>query len=446
MCGIFGIAGHPEASNLTYLGLYALQHRGQEATGIVSTDGSRLYKIRKMELTADAYDSESFSYLLGPMAIGHVRYSTTGENVQRNVQPFIATGNFGTIAVAHNGNLTNFQALRTELERRGALFQSTMDTEIILHLTATDDSPTIEEKIERALNRIDGAYSLLFLNEQKLIAARDPRGFRPLCLGWLKGAPVFASETCALDLIGATYEREIEPGEMVIATADGKITSRRFAQAPSRSHCVFEHIYFARPDSTIFGTSVYQARRRLGQELAKEHKIEADLVTPVPDSGLFAALGYAEMSHLPFQMGFVRNHYVGRTFIEPGQEIRNFGVKVKLNPVRSVLAGKRVVMIDDSIVRGTTAKKIVKMVRDVGAKEISLLLSSPPFVSPCVYGIDTPTKEELIASTKSIEEIRKFIGVDRLGYLTIDGVYRAMEIPREKFCDACFSGNYPTPV
>jgi amidophosphoribosyltransferase len=446
MCGIFGIAGHPEASNLAYLGLYALQHRGQESAGIVSTDGNRLFKIRKRELAADAFDTESLAYLRGPMAVGHVRYSTTGENVQRNVQPFIATGNFGTLALAHNGNLTNFTALRRKLEGRGSIFQSTMDTEVILHLAATAEAPTLEEKIEKALSDVEGAYSLLFLNEKELIAVRDPRGFRPLCFGWLKKSPVFASETCAFDLIGAKYEREVEPGEMLIATADGKIRSRRFAPEKKRSHCVFEQIYFARPDSTIFGLSVYQARRRLGHELAREHRITADVVTPVPDSGLFAALGFSEESGIPFQIGFVRNHYIGRTFIEPRQAIRDFGVRVKLNPVRSVLQGKRVVMIDDSIVRGTTSQKIVKMIRDVGAKEISLLLSSPPFVSPCVYGIDTPTKAELIASRKSIDEIRRFIGVDYLGYLSLDGIYRAIEIPRDDFCDACFTGNYPTPV
>lgn len=446
MCGIFGIAGHPEASNLTYLGLYALQHRGQEATGIVSADGDRLYNIRKQNLVAEAFDQDSFTYLRGPMAIGHVRYSTTGENIQRNVQPFIATGNFGTMAVAHNGNLTNFRELRRRLEGRGAVFQSTMDTEVILHMAAMTEAPTVGEKIERALLEIEGAYSLLFLSERELVAARDPWGFRPLCFGRLKKAAVFASETCAFDLIGATYERELEPGEIMIASPDGKVTSKRFAQPKKHAYCVFEQIYFSRPDSTVFGSSVYQARRRLGHELAREYPVDADLVTPVPDSGMFTALGYAEQSKVPFQLGFVRNHYVGRTFIEPQQAIRDFGVKVKLNPVRSVLAGKRVIMVDDSIVRGTTSQKIVKMIRDAGAKEVSLLISSPPFISPCVYGIDTPTKEELIASSKSVEEIQRFIGVDRLCYLSLEGVFRAMESPREEFCDACFTGKYPTTL
>lgn len=443
MCGIFGIAGHPEASNLTYLGLYALQHRGQEATGIVSADGDRLYNIRKCNLVAEAFDQASFAHLRGPMAIGHVRYSTTGENIQRNVQPFIATGNFGTMAVAHNGNLTNFHELRRRLEGRGAVFQSTMDTEVILHMAAMKDAPTVGEKIEQALLEVEGAYSILFLSERELVAARDPWGFRPLCFGRLKKAPVFASETCAFDLIGATYERELEPGEIMIVSLDGKVTSKRFAQPKKHAYCVFEQIYFSRPDSTIFGSSVYQARRHLGHELAREYPVDADLVTPVPDSGMFAALGYAEQSKVPFQLGFVRNHYIGRTFIEPHQAIRDFGVKVKLNPVRSVLAGKRVVMVDDSIVRGTTSQKIVKMIRNAGAKEVSLLISSPPFISPCVYGIDTPTKEELIASSKSVEEIRRFIGVDRLCYLSLEGVFRAMEVPREEFCDACFTGKYP---
>lgn len=446
MCGIFGIAGHPEASNLVYLGLYALQHRGQEAAGIVSSDSERLYKVRERNRVADAFQADSIEYLKGSMAIGHVRYSTTGENLQKNVQPFIANGNFGTIAIAHNGNLTNFRTLRSEMQKQGAIFQSTMDTELILHRVATAGEGTPLERIERALNEVEGAYSLLFLNEKEMIAARDPHGFRPLCLGWLKGSPVFASETCAFDLIGATYDREVEPGEMIVATADGKITSKRFAEPKVGAQCIFEHIYFSRPDSEIFGSSVYQVRRRLGHELAREQNIEADLVTPVPDSGMFAALGFAEESKIPFQLGFVRNHYVGRTFIEPGQSIRDFGVKIKLNPVRSVLEGKRVVMVDDSIVRGTTSRKIVKMIREAGAKEITLLISSPPFISPCVYGIDTPTKEELIASKKSVEEIRQFIGVDRLGYLSLDGVFRAVDAPRDKFCEACFTGNYRTPV
>ncbi len=447
MCGIFGIVGHPEASNLTYLGLYALQHRGQESAGIVSTDGNRLYKIRRRSLVSEAFDQESFHYLKGTMAIGHVRYSTTGENIQRNVQPFIAAGSLGNLSIAHNGNLTNFKFLRSELESKGALFQSTMDTEVILHVMATSSGTTLVEKIEQGLKKVEGAYSLLFLSEKEVIAVRDPMGFRPLSLGWLKDSPVFASETCAFDLIGAKYDREIEPGEMVTATTDGKITSRRFAPTKKSAFCVFEHIYFARPDSTIFGSSVYEVRRRLGHELAKEFPlIKGDVVTPVPDSGMLTALGYSEQSHIPFQIGFVRNHYVGRTFIEPRQSIRGFEVKVKLNPVRSVLAGKRVVVVDDSIVRGTTSKKIIKMIREAGAKEICLLISSPPFVSPCTYGIDTPTTKELIASNKSVEEIKTFIGADQLHYLSLEGVYRAVKMERNLFCDACFTRNYPTSV
>jgi amidophosphoribosyltransferase len=400
MCGIFGIVGDSEAANLTYLGLYALQHRGQESAGIVSCDGKRLFKARRRSLVSDAFDKDSFAYLRGDMAIGHVRYSTTGENLQRNVQPFIGTGNFGTMAVAHNGNLTNYKAVRSSLEKGGAIFQSTMDTEVILHVVANASGRTIEQRIQNGLKRVDGSYSLLFMNEDVVVAARDPHGFRPLCLGRLRNAIVFASETCAFDLIGAKFEREVEPGEMVIVTHGGKMKSRRFAEVKRRSYCVFEHIYFARPDSKVFGDTVYDVRWRLGRELAREHSIHADIVTPVPDSGMVTALGFADESGIPLQVGFIRNHYVGRTFIEPRHSIRGFGVKIKLNPVRSVLEGKRVAVVDDSIVRGTTSRKIIKMIREAGAKEIYLFISSPPFISPCVYGIDTPTKAELIASTK----------------------------------------------
>lgn len=446
MCGIFGIAGHEEASNLTYLGLYALQHRGQESAGIVSSDGSRLYKVRRRSLVSEAFDNDSFAYLKGKMAIGHVRYSTTGTNIQRNVQPFIGTGNFGNLAVAHNGNLTNFRPLRKRLEEKGAVFQSTMDTEIILHLVGQAPGKSLVEKIENGLSQVEGAYSLLFLDEQRMIAVRDPRGIRPLCLGWLKKVPVIASESCAFDLIDAKYEREVEPGEILIITPNGKVESRRFGPKVQPKRCVFEHIYFARPDSTLFGQSAYNVRLRLGRELAREYPSQADIVVPVPDSGVVTAIGFSSESKIPMQMGFIRNHYVGRTFIEPKQSIRGFGVKVKLNPVASVLAGKRVVVIDDSIVRGTTSQKIIKMIRDAGAKEIHLLISSPPVTGPCHYGIDTPTKEELIGAQMKVEEIRKFIGADELHYLSMDGVYRAVENQRETYCDACFSGNYPIPV
>ncbi|HLG21134.1 MAG TPA: amidophosphoribosyltransferase [Bdellovibrionota bacterium] len=446
MCGIFGIAGNNEASNLTYLGLYALQHRGQESAGIVSADGKRLFKMRRRSLVSDAFDKNSIEYLRGPCAIGHVRYSTSGPNIQKNVQPFIAAGRFGDLAIAHNGNLTNFHAIRKQLEEQGAVFQSTMDTEVILHLAAMAPGSTIQEKIKNGLARVEGAYSLVFLTTKELIAVRDPMGFRPLALGWLGKSPVFASETCAFDLIGAAYDRELEPGEMITATMKGEISSMRISDPKRPGRCIFEHIYFARPDSTVFGQSVYDVRRRLGHELAREFPLKADVVTPVPDSGVYAAIGYAEEIGIPLQMGFIRNHYVGRTFIEPQKAIRGFGVKIKLNPVRSILAGKRVIVIDDSIVRGTTSKKLIKMIRDAGATEISMLISSPPVVGPCYYGIDTPTSEELIGANKSLDEIRRFIGADQLHYLSMEGVYRAAKGDSTRYCDACFTRNYLTSI
>jgi amidophosphoribosyltransferase len=446
MCGIFGIAGHKEASNLTYLGLYALQHRGQEAAGIVSTDGERTYHVRRRHLVSDTFDRKTLETLKGDVAIGHVRYSTSGDNNFRNVQPFSAQGAFGSLSVAHNGNLTNFSSLRSKLQEKGAIFQSTMDTEVILHVVGQSKGDTLEEKIVEGLKQLQGAYSLLFLTEKEMIAVRDPMGFRPLSVAKLDGAPVISSETCAFDLIGAQYEREIEPGQIWIWRRGQKPVIKTFEPSKRRAACVFEHIYFARPDSMLFGKSVYDVRYRLGRELAKEHKIEADLVMPVPDSGVVTAMGYSDESRIPLQMGLIRNHYVGRTFIEPKQSIRGFGVKVKLNPVKSVLKGKRVVVIDDSIVRGTTSKKIVKMIRDSGAQEITMLISSPPVISPCHYGIDTPNKDELIAANKSVDEIRKFIGADRLGYLSLEGVYRALEEDRNTYCDACFSNRYLTPL
>jgi len=447
MCGIFGITNHKEAANLTYLGLYSLQHRGQESAGIVSTDGRRLFKMRRRTLVSEAFDKDSIDYLRGPAAIGHVRYSTSGPNIQKNVQPFIATGSFGDLAVAHNGNLTNFRSIRKTLEEKGAIFQSTMDTEVILHLVARASGKSLAEKVQNGLKKVKGAYSLLFLTENEMVAVRDPFGFRPLCFGWLKGAPVVASETCTFDLIDAKYEREIEPGEILVATRGGKVTSRYLNGRNGKiAQCVFEHIYFARPDSTLYGESVYDVRWRLGRELAREFPFKADVITPVPDSGVVAAMGYAEESGIPFQMGFIRNHYVGRTFIEPREAIRGFGVKIKLNPVRSVLKGKKVIVIDDSIVRGTTSKKIIKMIKDAGARKVYMVISSPPIVSPCYYGIDTPTKKELIGSNKSLEAIRKFIGADKIGYLSIQGVYRAVKAKANKFCDACFTEKYPTPI
>ncbi|MEZ4847010.1 MAG: amidophosphoribosyltransferase, partial [Bdellovibrionota bacterium] len=378
MCGIFGITHHPEASNLTYLGLYALQHRGQESAGIVSSDGEDLYKVRKRKQVSDSFDEKAFEFLKGEFAIGHVRYSTTGGNSYTNVQPFQAAGKFGKLAVAHNGNLTNYFSLKKKLEDKGVIFQSTSDTEILLHLVAQSEAESLVDKIEDTVKKIDGAFSLLFLTKDSMVAVRDPHGFRPLILGKVDKSYVFSSESCAFDLIGAEYVREVEPGELVEVTFDGKINSRKYNK-PAQANCVFEHVYFARPDSMVFGETAYEVRKNLGRELAKENKdLQADFVIPVPDSGNFAALGYAEQSGIPFEFGFIRNHYIGRTFIEPKQSIRGFGVKVKLNPVKSTLKGKRVIVIDDSIVRGTTSKKIVKMLRDAGAKEVNLLISSPP--------------------------------------------------------------------
>jgi amidophosphoribosyltransferase len=445
MCGIFGVTNNSEASNLTYLGLYALQHRGQESAGIVSTDGKDLYKIRKRKQVSDSFDNSSFSFLKGDFAIGHVRYSTTGGNSYTNVQPFQASSKFGKIAVAHNGNLTNYYSLKKQLDDEGVIFQSTMDTEIILHLVAKSSKPTLIEKIEDSLNKIDGAFSLLFLHKDMMVAARDPYGFRPLNLGKIDGSYVVSSETCAFDLIGAEFVREILPGEIVQITSDGKLTSKIYKKS-RKAQCVFEHVYFARPDSLIFGESAYDVRKNLGKQLAKEHPIKADYVIPVPDSGNFAALGYSEESGVPFEFGFIRNHYVGRTFIEPKQSIRGFGVKVKLNPVKEKVAGKKIIVVDDSIVRGTTSKKIIKMLRDAGAKEVSLLISSPPFISPCYYGIDTPSKMDLIAANHSVEEIADYIGADHLGYLSMEGMFRSIKSESQNFCTACFTGNYVTPV
>lgn len=430
---------------MTYLGLYALQHRGQESAGIVSSDGEDLYKVRKRKQVSDSFDESAFSFLKGDFAIGHVRYSTTGGNSYTNVQPFQASGKFGKLAVAHNGNLTNYFSLKSKLEDQGVIFQSTSDTEIILHLVAQSHGKTIFDKIEDAIQKIDGAFSLLFLTQDSMIAVRDPNGFRPLIMGKAGEAYSFSSESCAFDLIGAQYLGEIEPGEIVEVTRSGQI-HRKIYKKTTPSNCVFEHIYFARPDSVVFGETAYNVRKNLGRELAKENKINADFVIPVPDSGNFAALGFSEESGIPFEFGFIRNHYVGRTFIEPKQSIRGFGVKVKLNPVKATLKDKKVIIIDDSIVRGTTSKKIIKMIRDAGAKEISLLISSPPFIKPCFYGIDTPSEAELIASSHSMKEICDFIEADRLAYLSMDGMFRAIQKDSKRFCTACFTGKYPTAV
>ena len=442
-CGIFGIYNHREASNLTYLGLYALQHRGQEACGIVSSDGQRLYSHKSMGLVADVFGNpDIFRNVPGDSAIGHVRYSTTGDSVSKNIQPILVNYSRGAIAVAHNGNIVNSQLIRAELEAWGSIFQTTMDTEIIVHLLAASKANNLEDRMVEALNRIKGAYCLLFITETRMVAVRDPHGFRPLCLGKLGESYVVASESCALDLIEAEFIREIEPGEMIVI-GHGGITSHFPFKKVKPSHCIFEHVYFARPDSFIFGRNVYMVRKELGRQLALEHAVEADIVIPVPDSGVPAAMGYAEESGLRFELGLIRNHYVGRTFIEPAQSIRHFGVKIKLNPVRDVLKGKRVVVIDDSIVRGTTSRKIVKMVRQAGASEVHMRISSPPTSYPCYYGIDTPNRKELISSSHTLEEIRRYITADSLGYLSHEGLLAAVGGEKEAYCHACFSGDYP---
>jgi amidophosphoribosyltransferase len=447
-CAVMGVYGHPEAANLVYLGLYALQHRGQESSGIVSSDGKILISHRQMGLVADIYKEDVMRRLEGPSAIGHNRYSTTGQSHLRNAQPFVVEYSQGPIAISHNGNLVNAQVLREELENSGSIFQSTSDTEVIIHLIATSKEQSLMGRVVEALSRVRGAYSLLFLTPERMIAARDPSGFRPLVLGKLKASKagtgfVVASETCALDLIEADYLREVEPGEIITFGPRGMESLKPLPPAP-HAKCVFEYIYFSRPDSNLYGRNVYQVRKELGRQLARESAVVADLVTPVPDSGVPAAIGFAEESGIPLEFGLIRNHYVGRTFIEPQQSIRHFGVKIKLNAQREVLNGKRVVVVDDSIVRGTTSRKIIRMLRDAGAREVHMRISSPPTISPCYYGIDTPTRAELIASTNSIEEIRKFIEADSLAYLSRDGMYAFLNNGEKKgFCDACFSGDYP---
>lgn len=440
-CGIMGVYNHPEAANLTYLGLYAMQHRGQEGAGIVSSDGKRLYPVRSMGLVADIFSEEVLAKLKGISAIGHVRYSTTGGSELRNTQPIVVDYSRGGIALAHNGNLVNADIIRSELEAYGSIFQSTNDSEVIVHLLATSKLNSLTDRIIDALSRVKGAYCLLFQTETRMIAARDPHGFRPLCIGKLGDAYIVASETCALDLIDAEYVRDVDPGEIVVFDRNGLTSIKPFPEKKP-AHCIFEFIYFARPDSHIFGKSVYAVRKAFGQALAREHPVEADVVIPVPDSGVTAAIGYAEESGIPFATGIIRNHYVGRTFIEPEHSIRHFGVKVKLNAVRDVLKGKRVVVVDDSIVRGTTSRKIVKMIRDAGAVEVHMRISSPPTTNPCFYGIDTPTRKELIASSHTIEEINRYITSDSLGYMSIEGLKSAAQ-ENAACCDACFSGSYP---
>jgi len=441
-CGVFGIHGHPEAANLTYLGLYALQHRGQESAGIASSDGGRLHVARAMAYVNEAFDETILGSLLGTMAVGHVRYSTAGESRLANAGPLLIDCAHGEIAICHNGNLVNAGELKEGMVRDGAIFQTSTDTEVILHLYARSKAPSVEEAIIEALSQVRGAFSLTILTKDKLIAVRDPHGFRPLVLGRLGDAVVVCSETCALDLIGATYLRDIEPGEVFVVGSAGQKSMKPFGPAPL-AHCIFEHVYFARPDSYVFGQSVNEARTALGRLLAREHPAEADVIVPIPDSGVCAAVGFAEESGVPLRMGLIRNHYVGRTFIEPRQSIRHFGVRVKLNPVRSILDGQRVVLVDDSIVRGTTSRKIVKMVRAAGAREVHMRISGPPTISPCFYGVDTPRRSELIAATHTLREIQKYIEADSLGYLSLQGLLTAVGPRSGSYCTSCYTGQYP---
>ena len=442
-CGIFGVFGHPEAANLAYLGLYALQHRGQEGAGICSSDGKIIHIEKSMGLISDIFSEKRLKRLPGHLAIGHNRYSTAGTSVLKNVQPLLANYALGSIAIAHNGNLVNAEQMRATLEAEGAIFQSSSDSEVILHMIARSKSDDPYERIAEALRDVRGAFSLLFLRENEMIALRDPYGVRPLSIGKVDGAYVVASETCAFDIIDAEYIRDVEPGEMVIINENG-IRSVQALRSSRKAFCVFEFIYFSRPDSYIFNhTCVNSVRQSFGRQLAIDSPVDADIVIPVPDSGVPAAIGYAEQSGIPFDFGLIRNHYVGRTFIEPKQSIRHFGVKIKLNPVRCLLEGKRVVVVDDSIVRGTTSKKIIKMIREVGgAKSVHMRISSPPTIGPCFYGIDTPTRQELIASTHLVEEIRKYITADSLAYLSINGMRGIIPHP-ENFCTACFDNKYP---
>ena len=444
-CGVFAVYGHPEAAKLTYLGLYALQHRGQESAGIAVSNRDTLMCKKDMGHVQEIFPAEVINSLPGRLAIGHTRYSTAGDTDLRNAQPLMVSCQKGQVAVAHNGNLVNASSIRRELEGRGDIFQTTSDTEVIVHFFARSRQGGLPEAVAEALDKVVGAYSLVMLFKDSVFGIRDPRGFRPLSLGHLNDAYVLASETCAFDLIGAQFIRDVEPGEMVILDSRG-VTSLHFAPPAQPAQCIFEHVYFSRPDSVVFGRSVQSSREMLGRLLAREHPVDADLIVPVPDSGVPAATGFAEESGIPMKIALIRNHYVGRTFLEPSQAIRDFGVKLKLNPVRSLLEGKRVVLVDDSIVRGTTSRKIVRIVREAGAREVHMRISCPPTMSPCFYGIDTPTKEELIASTHSVEEIRSYLGADTLGYLSLEGMRRAVGDTQGRFCLACYTANYPTAV
>jgi amidophosphoribosyltransferase len=441
-CGVFGIFGHPEASNLTYLGLYALQHRGQESAGIAASDGQLVRVSRAMGYVSEAFDTVSLAKLPGRMAVGHVRYSTAGESRLANAQPILVDSVHGQFAVAHNGNIVNATELRDALVRLGAIFQATTDTEVIVHLFARSREEGVEAAIVDALSQVRGAYSLVMMTKDRLIGARDPHGFRPLAIGRLGDAWVICSETCAMDLIGATYLRDVEPGEVVVVSEQGLKSIRPFPPAP-KAQCIFEHVYFSRPDSYVFGESVNEVRTEFGRRLAREAAVEADVIVPIPDSGVCAAIGFSDASGIPMRMGLIRNHYVGRTFIEPQQSIRHFGVRVKLNPVRSILEGQRVVLVDDSIVRGTTSRKIVRMVRSAGAREVHMRISCPPTISPCFYGVDTPRRSELIAATHTLEEIRKYLNADSISYLSLDGLTGAVRGGKHNYCTSCYTGVYP---
>jgi amidophosphoribosyltransferase len=444
-CGVFGIYGHPEAARLTYFGLYALQHRGQESCGIVAGDGCRVSAHRGLGLVHEVFPADMLARLPGHLAIGHVRYSTTGSTLLVNAQPFLVQHAGQTIAIGHNGTLTNAREIRKNLEDSGSIFQSTMDTEIIVHLMARHKNKGLVESLAAALAEVKGSYSLVLSTADKVIAARDPRGFRPLSLGALDSSWLVASETCAFDLVQADYFRDVEPGEIVVLDRDGLHSHKPFPPEP-RKHCIFEFIYFARPDSRVFGKSVYQVRKRLGACLAREHPLEGDLVMPFPDSGTYAALGFADVMDMPFEMGVIRNHYVGRTFIQPSQTMRDFSVRIKLNPVKEILKGKRVIVVEDSIIRGTTTRSRIKSLREAGAKEVSMVVSCPPHRFPCFYGIDFSTKGELIAARQQVNQIRDYLGLDYLGYLSVEAMVEATELDSSNFCLSCFTGDYPVPL
>jgi amidophosphoribosyltransferase len=441
-CGVFGIFGDPEASKLTFYGLYALQHRGQESAGIAAYDGNQIRVTKAMGHVNEAFNADLLAKLPGSAAIGHVRYSTAGESRLENAQPLVVDSMHGQLAICHNGNLVNGGELRDALVNAGAIFQSTSDTEVVVHLFARSRAANAEGAVIDAISQVRGAFSFVAMTKDRLIGARDPHGFRPLAIGKLKDAYVICSETCAMDLIGATYVRDVEPGEVVVVTQHEIRSLKPFAPAKA-SQCIFEHVYFARPDSYVFGESVNEVRTEFGRRLARESGVEADVIVPIPDSGVCAAIGYSEASGIPMRMGLIRNHYVGRTFIQPQQSIRHFGVKVKLNPVRSILEGKRVVLVDDSIVRGTTSRKIVRMVRAAGAREVHMRISCPPTISPCFYGVDTPRKSELIAATHTLDEIRKYLDADSVSYLSLEGLTGAVPDGRTRYCTSCYTGVYP---